>query len=97
MSVPPDDIHVYPPEDGGHDLYWGSASPSADSSCEVIVQECLGLILTVSHHTLYGLQVAVQLRFGNPKHLDPLHLDDLVLGARKDPLENVCSPKFTAL
>src|SRR5215208_4769721 len=68
---------------------WRSTNPSADS-CEFFVQECLGLILTISHHFLYELWVAVQLRFGIqlPQHLDPLHLDDLVLGARKGPLGN---------
>src|SRR5215204_416092 len=66
-----------------------SVSPSADS-CEFFVQEFLGLILTVSHHSLYELWVAVQLRFGIqlPKHLDPLYIDDFVLGARKEPLGN---------
>src|SRR5215212_1176837 len=64
-----------------------SASRFADS-CESFVQECLGLIFTVSHHFLYESWVAVQLRFGIqlPKHLDPLHLDDFKFGARKGPL-----------
>src|SRR5215204_6032421 len=67
----------------------GSVSPSGNS-CEFFVQEFLGLILTISHHSLYELWVAVQLRFGIqlPKHLEPLHLDDLVLAARKQPLGN---------
>src|SRR5215204_4679989 len=67
----------------------GSVSPSGNS-CEFFVQEFLGLILTISHHSLYELWVAVQLRFGIqlPKHLDPLHLNDLVLGARKGSLRN---------
>src|SRR5215210_3792948 len=66
-----------------------SATSSVDF-CEFFVQERLGLILTISYHSLYELWVAVQLRFGIqlPKHLNPLHLDNLVLGARKIPLSN---------
>ena len=64
-----------------------SEGPSANYSYEFFVQECLGLFFTVSHHPLDESWVAVQLRFGIkiPQHLDPLQLDDLVLGARKSP------------
>src|SRR5918995_6503645 len=67
-----------------------SAGPFANYSCEFFVQELLGLLFTVSHHPLDKSWVAVQLRFGIqiPQHLDPLQLDDLVLGARKGPLGN---------
>src|SRR5918997_6068935 len=67
-----------------------SEGPSANYSCEFFAQECLGLFFTVSHHPLDESWVAVQLRFGIqiPQHLDPLQLDDLVLGARQGPLGN---------
>src|SRR5215212_3965696 len=71
------------------------AGPPADSSSSYywrcMVQECLGPILSVSHHRPYEAGVAVKLRCRRiqiPEHLNPRHLDDLVLGAREDPLGN---------